>query len=89
MAGKFARDLEREAASLTKRFAGCIVRSLHTFSGPYPTANVKNVMKCRVEFLVPDGRMIPSCAYNSVGYRDQVARELMTSVIDDRRWRER
>ena len=34
--------------------------------------NVKNVMKCCVEFLVPDGRMIPFCAYNSVGYRESV-----------------
>src|SRR5437660_10229427 len=38
--------------------------------------NVKNVMKCCVEFLVPDGRMIPFCAYNSVGYREQVAAQL-------------
>jgi len=34
-------------------------------------------MKCCVEFLVPDGRMIPFCAYNSVGYREQVTGELM------------
>jgi hypothetical protein len=43
------------------------------------TFNVKNVMKCCVEFLVPDGRMIPFCAYNSVGYREQV-REQMSGV---------
>ncbi len=41
------------------------------FMDPW-TFNVKNVMKCCVEFLVPDGRMIPFCAYNSVGYREQV-----------------
>ena len=45
------------------------------FMDPW-TFNVKNVMKCCVEFLVPDGRMIPFCAYNSVGYREQVAASL-------------
>jgi len=40
------------------------------------TFNVKNVMKCCVEFLVPDGRMIPFCAYNSVGYRERVTASL-------------
>jgi uncharacterized radical SAM superfamily Fe-S cluster-containing enzyme len=41
------------------------------FMDPW-TFNVKNVMKCCVEFLLPDGRMIPFCAYNSVGYREQL-----------------
>ena len=36
------------------------------------TFNVKQVMKCCVAVLVPDGRAIPFCAYNSVGYREQV-----------------
>ncbi len=40
------------------------------------TFNVKNVMKCCVEVLVPDGRMIPFCAYNTVGYREQVRAQL-------------
>ncbi|HEY7623673.1 MAG TPA: radical SAM protein [Candidatus Limnocylindria bacterium] len=49
------------------------------FMDPW-TFNVKNVMKCCVEFLVPDGRMIPFCAYNSVGYREQVAAGLRSSA---------
>ena len=36
-------------------------------------------MKCCVEEITPDGRMIPFCAYNSVGYREQV-REQMSGV---------
>ena len=36
------------------------------------TFNVKTLMKCCVEVLVPDGRMIPFCAYNNVGYREQI-----------------
>jgi uncharacterized radical SAM superfamily Fe-S cluster-containing enzyme len=40
------------------------------------TFNVKQVMKCCVGVLVPDGRAIPFCAYNSVGYREQVRDQL-------------
>ncbi len=40
------------------------------------TFNVKSVMKCCVEVLVPDGRMIPFCAYNTLGYREQVRAQL-------------
>ena len=36
------------------------------------TFSVKQVMKCCVAVLVPDGRAIPFCAYNSVGYREEV-----------------
>ena len=40
------------------------------------TFSVKQVMKCCVAILVPDGRAIPFCAYNSVGYREQVREQL-------------
>ncbi len=40
------------------------------------TFNVKTVMKCCVGILVPDGRIIPFCAYNSVGYRESIRAEL-------------
>ena len=46
------------------------------FLDPY-TFNVKQVMKCCVAVLVPDGRAIPFCAYNSVGYREQVRDSLL------------
>jgi uncharacterized radical SAM superfamily Fe-S cluster-containing enzyme len=36
-------------------------------------------MKCCVEEITPDGRLIPFCAYNSVGYREQV-RAAMSGV---------
>jgi hypothetical protein len=36
-------------------------------------------MKCCVEQLTPDGRIIPFCAYNSVGYREEI-REQLTGV---------
>lgn len=51
---------------------------IQDFADPY-TLNVKQVMKCCVQELLPDGRIIPFCAYNSVGYREQV-RHLLTGT---------
>ena len=65
-----ARDLARHVFMVNTR----------DFMDPW-TFNVKNVMKCCVEFLVPDGRMIPFCAYNSVGYREQVAGQPMPLAV--------
>lgn len=45
------------------------------FMDPW-TFNVKNAMKCCVEVLTPDGKMIPFCTYNTVGYREQVQESL-------------
>ena len=41
--------------------------AIKDFLDPW-TFNVKQVMKCCVGILVPDGRIIPFCAYNSAGY---------------------
>lgn len=41
------------------------------FQDPY-TFDIDKVRKCCVAEIVPDGRLIPFCAYNSVGYREQV-----------------
>src|SRR5437870_13115763 len=51
---------------------------IQDFQDPY-TLNVKQLMKCCVEEITPDGRLIPFCAYNSVGYREQV-RAAMSGV---------
>lgn len=40
------------------------------------TFNQKNVMKCCKEILLPDGKQIPFCAYNNVGYREQARAQL-------------
>ena len=40
------------------------------------TLNVRQLMKCCVAEIVPDGRLIPFCAYNSVGYREEVREQL-------------
>ena len=51
------------------------------FQDPY-TLNVRQLKKCCVEEITPDGRLIPFCAYNSVGYREEV-REQMSGVHVD------
>ena len=51
------------------------------------TFNQKNVMKCCKEFLLPGGKQIPFCAYNSVGYREQARRQLNAMEPERRRAR--
>jgi hypothetical protein len=40
------------------------------------TFDVKRLMKCCVHELLPDSRAIPFCAYNNLGYREQVKRQM-------------
>ncbi|MGH9132645.1 MAG: radical SAM protein [Ilumatobacteraceae bacterium] len=54
---------------------------IQDFQDPY-TLNVKQLMKCCVEEITPDGRLIPFCAYNSVGYREQVRAQLSGTTVD-------
>jgi uncharacterized radical SAM superfamily Fe-S cluster-containing enzyme len=48
---------------------------IQDFQDPY-TLNVRQLMKCCVTQITPDGRLIPFCAYNSVGYREQLRQQL-------------
>jgi len=48
---------------------------LQDFMDPW-TFNQKNLMKCCKEFLLPGGKQIPFCAYNTVGYRQQARAQL-------------
>jgi hypothetical protein len=48
---------------------------LQDFMDPW-TFNQKNLMKCCKEFLLPDGKQIPFCAYNTLGYREQARTQL-------------
>jgi uncharacterized radical SAM superfamily Fe-S cluster-containing enzyme len=49
---------------------------LQDFMDPW-TFNQKNLMKCCKEFLLPGGKQIPFCAYNTVGYREQAREQLI------------
>jgi uncharacterized radical SAM superfamily Fe-S cluster-containing enzyme len=51
------------------------------FMDPW-TFNQKNVMKCCKEILLPDGKQIPFCAYNNVGYREQARTQLEQRTRD-------
>jgi hypothetical protein len=68
-------NLPEAVADLSERAFMIVIQD---FQDPY-TLNVKQLMKCCVEEITPDGRLIPFCAYNSVGYREQV-REQMSGV---------
>ncbi|MDI3313362.1 MAG: radical SAM protein [Mycobacterium sp.] len=68
-------NLPEALANLTDRVFAIVIQD---FQDPF-TLNVKQLMKCCVQQLTPDGRLIPFCAYNSVGYREQV-RERLTGV---------
>jgi hypothetical protein len=48
---------------------------LQDFMDPW-TFNQKNLMKCCKEFLLPDGKQIPFCSYNTMGYREQARAQL-------------
>jgi uncharacterized radical SAM superfamily Fe-S cluster-containing enzyme len=48
---------------------------IQDFQDPY-TLNVRQLMKCCITEVTHDGRLIPFCAYNSVGYREQVREQL-------------
>jgi uncharacterized radical SAM superfamily Fe-S cluster-containing enzyme len=50
---------------------------LQDFMDPW-TFNQKNLMKCCKEFLLPGGKQIPFCAYNTIGYREQARRQLIS-----------
>jgi len=49
--------------------------SVRVFMDPW-TFDLRDVHKCCIGMLVPDGRAIPFCAYNSAGYREEVRRSL-------------
>ncbi|MEX2440420.1 MAG: radical SAM protein [Actinomycetota bacterium] len=67
-----AIDLPAAAKELAEKAFMIVIQD---FQDPY-TLNVKQLMKCCVEQLTPDGRMIPFCAYNSVGYREEIRQKL-------------
>ena len=65
--------------SLLKEHVFMIV--VQSFADPY-TMDLKALMKCCVGELIPDGRSIPFCAYNSVGYREKVRAALISGKME-------
>jgi hypothetical protein len=65
-------DLSTQLDNLERKVFALIVQD---FQDAY-TLNVRQLMKCCVAEITPDGRLIPFCAYNSVGYREHVRAQL-------------
>jgi len=63
-----------------------IMIMLQDFMDPW-TFNQKNLMKCCKEFLLPGGKQIPFCAYNTLGYREQARTQLEEMEPERRRAR--
>ena len=60
---------------LTDLYSRFFMIMLQDFMDPW-TFSQKNVMKCCKEILLPDGKQVPFCAYNSVGYREQATAQI-------------
>jgi len=62
--------------SFTREFARehFFLVHVHGFMDEH-TFDLKRIMKCCIHELLPDGRAVPFCAYNNLGYREQVRRE--------------
>ena len=60
-----------------------IMIMMQDFMDPW-TFNQKNLMKCCKEFLLPGGKQVPFCAYNTIGYREQ-ARAQLEAMEPERR----
>jgi hypothetical protein len=59
---------------------------LADFMDPW-TFNQKNLMKCCKEFLLPGGKQVPFCSYNTIGYREQARAQLDAMEPERRRSR--
>jgi uncharacterized radical SAM superfamily Fe-S cluster-containing enzyme len=71
-------DLPDALKEIDKHFFMLVVQD---FQDAY-TLNVRQLMKCCVAEITPDGRLIPFCAYNSVGYREQVRAQLSGVAVE-------
>ena len=66
-----------DAAYLKKHIFMIVIQGF----GDPATLDLKALMKCCIGELIPDGRIIPFCAYNSVGYREQVRAALIAGEM--------
>jgi 7,8-dihydro-6-hydroxymethylpterin dimethyltransferase len=73
-----------DARTLGELAERMIMIMLQDFMDPW-TFNQKNLMKCCKEFLLPGGKQVPFCAYNTVGYREQARAQLQSMEPERRR----
>jgi uncharacterized radical SAM superfamily Fe-S cluster-containing enzyme len=75
-----------ESATIGELADHMLMIMLQDFMDPW-TFNQKNLMKCCKEFLLPGGKQIPFCAYNTLGYREQARVQLEAMEPERRRAR--
>jgi hypothetical protein len=75
-----------DGLAIAKIAKSMIMIMLQDFMDPW-TFNQKNLMKCCKEFLLPGGKQIPFCAYNTIGYREQARAQLNAMEPERRRAR--
>ncbi len=63
-------DLAVDVSSLEKNI---FMVTVHGFMDAY-TFDLKRAKKCCIHELLPDGRIIPFCVYNNIGYRERITR---------------
>ncbi len=66
-----------KAANLKRHVFTIVVQD---FGDAY-TMDINVLHKCCIGELIPDGRMIPFCAYNSLGYRQRIRTEMAAGNI--------
>ena len=54
------------------------VGTMH-FQDPY-NLDMARLRKCVIHYAAPDGRIIPFCAYNNLGYRDEIEKKFAKHV---------
>lgn len=57
--------------SLTEFHSKSLFLGIMHFQDPF-NMDLDRVKKCVIHYTSPDGRIIPFCAYNSMGYRDEI-----------------
>ena len=60
---------------------GTASKTLYPYKNTVFPLDLKALMKCCIGELIPDGRIIPFCAYNTVGYREQVRAALIAGEM--------
>jgi uncharacterized radical SAM superfamily Fe-S cluster-containing enzyme len=70
--------------ALSDLMKNVLMIGLMHFQDPY-NFDLERLERCGIHYAVPDGRIIPFCAMNTI-YRSQIEKELSVSMAE---WRER
>jgi hypothetical protein len=63
--------IKGDFSTLTEFHSKSLFIGIMHFQDPY-NMDIARVKKCVIHYTTPDGRIIPFCAYNSMGYREKI-----------------